>query len=470
MPGTTIINSQSSHSYSPAASRRVKKIYRLNLDEDTALKGLQRPPKPVTRSATRRGEGLTKESPTAQALPPQAGTIKNIKPPVVKNVQSDYFLREPARLPTRGKVHKVLRFISRVNREQEFAVFYNIGQAEYNLLLRNIEELPQKPRLAYYANQRKLVIEMPGDIHETIVNIIRSGIEDVATAFQRLIPRWLILCHSHPNVNIITQNLTFIPDFVHAINSCTDPPHKTHPVFCEVGSSQSETDLLQRMRDVVSAYPDAVLIIMGLIKETPPYGSPAIQSQAWQTLGQESSVRSQVDFLSMRTGARSLDRPTKVVVGGHCWCEVSAVSFQVWIRGNAAIDIDTQDPQLTARGTLFPHETMDNVTTMIERGLSLMRDRYVDISLIADPHANLDALRAAQVTLPFDWNTITYTFTYSTQDMAYGRYVAWYRDTVKGANQQVLVNDGPAMYTRSRTSGRPSRGRGGGLPRRGRKK
>ena len=65
---------------------------------------------------------------------------------------------------------------------------------------------------------------------------------------------------------------------------------------------------------------------------------------------------------------------------------------------------------------------MDNVTAIIERGLSLMRDRYVDLSLIANPDADLDALRAAQLTLPFEWDDIIFNFTYSTQVMAYDCY------------------------------------------------
>jgi len=155
---------------------------------------------------------------------------------------------------------------------------------------------------------------MPGSLHETIMNVVRPGFEGVARILEYLIPGRLIISQLHLNLTVKAGDLTFVPDFVHAINSCSDPPSITMPVFCEVGASQPETKLLQHLRNVVRAYPDAVMIIMAIIKETPPYSSPTPHSPAWQTLCSESSVHSQLHFLSTRTGERSLDQPTKVVV------------------------------------------------------------------------------------------------------------------------------------------------------------
>lgn len=191
---------------------------------------------------------------------------------------------------------------------------------------------------------------MAGSIHETIMNVIRPGFDEVARSLQRLIPGRLIVVQSHPNLTIKAGDLTFVPDFVHAINSCTDPPYETMPVFCEIGASQTGTELIQRLRNVARAYPDAIMILMADIKEAHPYSSPACRSAAYRILRRETSVRSHGYFLSSCTGPRSLDRPTKVVVEGHVWCDLSAVDFQVWIRGTTPIDIDTDDSQLTARG------------------------------------------------------------------------------------------------------------------------
>ncbi|KAG2029940.1 hypothetical protein BDR03DRAFT_987435 [Suillus americanus] len=476
MPGTTI-SRHSSDSCSPSPAV-LKKRYRGDLDKVAALKRPTRPrPRPATRPVTSQGKGLRKESPPARAPPPQAQKVKTAQPPAVGKIQSNYFLCEAARLvgcdlPARGQRHKVLQFISRVNREEDFAAFYSISLEEYNWLFRIIEALPEKPRLAYYSNQRKLIVEMPGGVHETVMNVIRPAFEDVARMLQRLIPGKLIVSQSHPNLTIKAEDLTFVPDFVHAINSCTDPPSVTMPVWGEITASQSETEIPQRLKNIVRAFPDTVMIFTGSIQENPPYSSPTSYSQAWQVLRSEPSIRSQLQFLSARTGERSLDRPAEVVVEGHCWCQLSAVKFQVWIRGSEPIDIDTTDPQLTAKGTLFPHQEMDSVTAIIERGLSLMKDRYVDISLITNPGANLDALRAVQIPLPFRWDDIIFNFTYSTQLMAYDRYAKWYDAVANGAQSQALQvvdpSDGPAMYTRSRTSAR--RGLGGGLLRVGRRK
>lgn len=146
------------------------------------------------------------------------------------------------------------------------------------------------------------------------MNVVRPGFDDVARMLQCLIPRRLIVVQSHPNLTIRAGDLMFVPDFVHIINSCTDPPSKTMPVFCEIGSSQSTIELLQRLRNVAREHPDAVMIMMANIKETPLYSSPASRSAAYRTLCREPSVHSQSHFLSTRTGERSLEWPTKVVV------------------------------------------------------------------------------------------------------------------------------------------------------------
>ncbi|KAG1844483.1 hypothetical protein F4604DRAFT_1937532 [Suillus subluteus] len=465
MPGTTI-SSRSSCSCSPSVTV-LKKRRRGDLDEDIALKAPRR--LPVTRSVTRLGQGLMKEFPTTQAPPSQAAKVMIAepppKPPAAKKIQSNYFLCEAARLvgcdlPTTGKHHKVLQFISRVNREQNFAVFYCVSEEEYHWLSRISEALPEKLRLAYYADQQKLIVEMTGSIHETIMNVIRPGFDEVARILQCLIPGRLIIVQSHPNLTIKAGDLTFVPDFIHAINSCTNPPYETMPVFCEIGASQTGTDLIQRLRNVARAYPDAIMILMADIKEARPYSSPACHSTAYRILRREMSVCSHGYFLSSRTGLRSLDRPTKIVVEGHVWCDLSAVDFQVWIRGITPIDIDTDDSQLTARGTLFPHKSMDDITAMMEGGLSMMRDRYVDLALVTELNANLDALCAKQITLPFDWDDIIFNFAYLTQKMAYNCYVDWYDAVARGLKSQILLNDGPAMHTRSRTSSRLGRGRG----------
>jgi hypothetical protein len=69
---------------------------------------------------------------------------------------------------------------------------------------------------------------------------------------------------------------------------------------------------------------------------------------------------------------------------------------------------------------------MDDVTLMIEQGLSLTRDCYVEQCRRANPRASVSALRAAQFQLPFEWADVLDGVTYAMHSTAHDRYRSWY--------------------------------------------
>ena len=118
---------------------------------------------------------------------------------------------------------------------------------------------------------------------------------------------------------------------------------------------------------------------------------------------------------------------------------------------------------------LFPKNAMGDVTLMMEKGLSLMRDRYVDLLILMRPNIDATALWAMKIACP-SWDDVLSDLALLSMDTAYDRYCTWYdkkrENRVEGgelitrkrraADSEIFnENEGLAMTTRSRMRTRP---------------
>jgi hypothetical protein len=194
---------------------------------------------------------------------------------------------------------------------------------------------------------------MPSCVHNSATNVIRRGLESVDRMLHDLITARLILSEIHPSLTLNTGKKEFVPDCVHVVTARCNPPVSKIPSIVEVAFSQSEAALLDRFRNAVKFYPELGMILMLVIKETPPYLSPKPMGHTWRKLRprDDKPHHSALAFLSLRDEPQSLDEPTPVIVEDHSWCAITDIQVQVWVRGRrGAINIDTKDNRLTARG------------------------------------------------------------------------------------------------------------------------
>ncbi|KAG1794793.1 uncharacterized protein HD556DRAFT_1307805 [Suillus plorans] len=429
---TITIRSHSSQSHSPKNNSQGRPTCK--------VKVIERYKQPPTRLATSWGrKPATKDTSTSQA------TLREVNPNLTK-------------APITAR-HKVLKFVSQSNGEADCEVFQNITQADYNYISCKIEDYPARPRLEYNCNTHTLVIEMPSPVHKAIIKVIGKGLERLDDYLQDLMVKNLLSSDTHTNLTIDGNSVKCVPDVLHVVTALTDPPILSTPVMGEVAVLQSRADLLQRLRDRVEAFPDIILLFMAEINERVTYSQPKHMSNAWRKLQKDENARSRTTFLSNRTGPRSLDVPAEIEVEGHVWHAMSSVHFQVWVQDvNGRIDIDTQNQNLTACGELFPNKSMDNVTLMMERGLSRMREQYAQLSQQVSPNVDVSALLAAPVTLPFGWDGMLSKLALASLTMAHDRYKHWHsvmaRSRTAKRTAEEAFDAGPANNTRSRTRAR----------------
>ncbi|KAG2132879.1 uncharacterized protein EDB93DRAFT_1309070 [Suillus bovinus] len=361
-----------SQSYSP--------LLRKNDRQGKSTKAFEPYNQPSNRLPVSRGRTPVTKDTSASQAPPLEVDLSLTKPPVAGQ-------------------HKVLGFVSQSNCETDCKVlFRDISQADYDYISRKIEDCGAKPRLEYSCDTRTLVVEMHSPVHKAIIKVISKGLEHLDQILQEYITRDLLSLDTHTNLTIDGDSVKCIPDILH----------------------MSRADLIQCLRDRVKAFPDVGLLFMAEVQERIPYSAPARSSHVWKKLQKEEKVRSYTTFLSNRTGPRSLNKPTEITVERHIWHAMSSVHLQVWVQDcDGQINIDMQNPDLTTRGELFPNTSMGNVTLMIEKGLSRMRDWYAHLLQQVSPNVDVSALMHAPVTLPFGWDEMLHKLALASMSMAY---------------------------------------------------
>ncbi|KAG1891826.1 uncharacterized protein F5891DRAFT_1197331 [Suillus fuscotomentosus] len=327
--------------------------------------------------------------------------------------------------------NQVLDFIVRKNREKYSTVFSRVTPRQYNSILHASEKLAGKPRLAYDFETLRLEVDMPSCVHDSATNVIRRGLESVDKMLHDLIAARLIHSEIHPSLTLNTGKKEFVPDCVHVITARCKPPVVKILSIVEVAFSQSEAALLDRFRNAIKFKHHQILSRAGDDLNARNQRDPSLPPH-----------HSALAFLSLRDEPQSFDEPTPVIVEGHSWCTITDIQVQVWVRGRrGAINIDTKDSRLTARGSLFPvynEAAMKDVTLMVMKGLELTRDCFVEQCRLADRDASVSNLRSAQLPLPFKWEDIVDGLTYATQATAHARYLTWYHNILEEQSEEYV--------------------------------
>lgn len=408
---------------------------------------------PVLRKNNRQGNSRKTIEPYKQSSTRPGLAVSQARTPATKDTSSSQAgVNSKLTESPIARRHKVLSFVSQSNRETDCKVFQNITRADYDYISCKIEDCPARPRLEYNCDTHTLVIEMPSPIHEAIIKVISKSLERLDLVLQDFIAEELLSSDTHTNLTIDGDTVKCIPDILHMVTTLTDPPIVINPVMGEVAVSQPRADLLQRLRDRLKEFPGIVLLFIAEVQERVHYTSPAESSQAWIHLQKKKLLTSDA-FLSSRTGPRSLKKPMDIVVEKHPWHAMASVHLQVWVQNNSGhIELDTRDPELTARGELFPNKSMDKVTRMMERGLSRMRDKYAELARKASPNVDVSALLEARVTLPFTWDAMLSKLAFASMAMAYSRYKSWYMGSRPGGTKRTADEAFDAEVTGKRTA------------------
>ncbi|KAG1763287.1 hypothetical protein EDD22DRAFT_887448 [Suillus occidentalis] len=278
-------------------------------------------------------------------------------------------------------------------------------------------------RWSYFKDDRILLIEMRSLIHE-------APLEHLSTIF-KLFFKFLdgLRHHCDNSVHIRTSMnsplSSIVPDMLMRMESVTRNYRSSVVVFVECAFAQDVGSVLRKIKYEIASHPEVLMVILVVIDEDQRYRSPERTSEAWRMLRQETSSRSYSSFYSLSEDTHSShDQP--IVIAGHTWCHLTSARFHIWVRGDEPINIDVDNNELQACGTLFPNQDMDAVDAMIKKGMLMMRDCYATVCQEAAPGSNITALQDSVITFCSNWDDLLIGLKLGVWDAAYHRYLSWY--------------------------------------------
>lgn len=227
-------------------------------------------------------------------------------------------------------------------------------------------------------------------------------------------------------MNSQLTSVSAIPDMAIRMDTVTEN-YWSHEILVigECAFAQDTDSVLRKIKYEIAGHPEVLMVILVVIDEHQRYRSPDHMSEAWQVLCQGASPHSVSSFHSLQKDAtRSHHQP--IVIAGHTWCHLASVRFHIWVRGDEPINIDVDDGELQACGTLFPNWDMDAADAMIKKGMVMMRDRIATVCQEAAPGSDITSLQDSVITFQPNWDHLLIGLRFGVRDIAYQRYRSWY--------------------------------------------
>ncbi|KAG1850397.1 hypothetical protein DFJ58DRAFT_729275 [Suillus subalutaceus] len=237
--------------------------------------------------------------------------------------------------------------------------FFGIDAREYKVIEEALGETGRafKPRLSYDYEKQSLLVNMPSAIHEAPFDCLKLTLGQTITSLPY--DHDTIYPMIHMNSSLKVKRKTVTPDICLTITPSEGPTKiKLIPFFGECMCSEDKKHAINKLAKTIRAHPDIKMAVLGLVREAQPYHRPKRDSHAWNFFSTDPEPLPLEEFITEHFPSCS-----SITITGHNWCHVSSVEFLVWVQGDdeAAIDLNKEDAEHMAYGTLLPDLNMDAV-------------------------------------------------------------------------------------------------------------
>lgn len=276
----------------------------------------------------------------------------------------------------------------------------------------------------------------------------------------------------HMNYPLQIEDETLTPDIVISLTATQGPTKKLIiPYVGETALTEQWDHVFKKVESMIATYPEAILASIVLVREAKRYASPEKESIAAATLHNSSGDGTKPKplplhaFIDQRSTPRDFDSPFKVA--DHTWCHVESVEYFIWIKGDdeKPIDMRNSKPENRAHGVrslflgilvditrflqiLLPELHMDNITSILKRGMSKMRDIFLAFQKELDLESAIDhsALEKFVIpSFPVNWTIGALGVLTAVDLTSYLRYVNWhavrFRDSKRARDSSYAPSD-----------------------------
>ncbi|KAG2757005.1 hypothetical protein P692DRAFT_20638321, partial [Suillus brevipes Sb2] len=315
--------------------------------------------------------------------------------------------------------------------------FPGVEPREYEIIEHEVGETGRisiKPRLSYDYNEHLLTIDMPTVLHESFYDDLKRSF---TLAIESLPYHPMIIRPQiHMNYPLQIEDESVTPDILISLTATQGPTTTLLiPYAGETALTEQWDHVFKKVESMIVAYPETILASIVLVREAKRYSSPQIESIAEETLhnsvgdGKKPKPLPLRAFIDKRSTPRDFNSP--FIVADHTWCHVESVEYFMWIKGDddEPIDMRNTKPENRAHGILLPELHMDNITNILNRGMSKMRDLFLAFQKELDPTSAIDhsALEKSIIPpFPIDWNLGALGVLTAVDLTSYLRYVNWH--------------------------------------------
>ncbi|KAG1761108.1 hypothetical protein EDD22DRAFT_954348 [Suillus occidentalis] len=481
---TVVISRESCYTSLPEFVSR--NVGRTNSSQEKTLKSKIKPPlkKSFSSPASSSTSSLRREANSINSaaespktsLPTNGNKLNSSTLPATPSESPFALLTATTRLPfvdcdfvSSGRCKDILTFIldSSSNHPGQLSssrTFSDISADEYEAIAKLVFETKgtvyPKPRLTFIQEKSLLIVEMALPLHEIGITFLGSELALMGgIPFDKRLVN--VIVDTNCRRNTPNSRSIFTPDFSVSFKVMRKLDGRRlvqHVALGECALSQDEEDLDEKFRFEVASNPDVELVVK-LKVDDGGYESPAPTSEAYKLLvapkfnkDSHTLIPSAKSHLPLDDFTYLMDpsaHPASVVVAGHTWCSISAVRYQIWVRGENPIDIDVNEGPDVAHGTLFPDIDMDSVDNMIKRGLSRMRSRLAALFQELDPQFDISPITQHNIIFPvsLDWEHCHDNFMVAAEETAHARYIEWYHAELdRGIKRSPSEHDSDSNY------------------------
>ncbi|KAI6137811.1 hypothetical protein BKA82DRAFT_4265626 [Pisolithus tinctorius] len=350
--------------------------------------------------------------------------------PISQSVKSGAIVTQPAssspispiNLLDRAKCKEIIQIVS--GAQQEYVVYEGVSIGDYMYIMNRLGIYGHQKmcnRLSYFPDSARLMVSSPSAVHEAVLSAMLGNLHTILDTIP--VPKTTIDCLTMSANTIRTPSLRGIPDLTLMI--CTKGGLVGRPVWVmECAFSQSDNDVMRKLRAYAQDLPDVLVIGKLLIKQAERYRSPGSNASIAPRL-RSSPLMTQLEW----TSHHGADEFSHIVVDGHTWFSLSSVEIHVWIRqeDGSKINVDRLDDDGYAVGTLYPTVDLDGINNAFRRGLERIKEAILlELAAGADREFFDSMAIWSPPDSPVNITSLRNGLIYGAWTTAYQRYAEWH--------------------------------------------
>ncbi|KAI6015726.1 hypothetical protein BKA83DRAFT_4498396 [Pisolithus microcarpus] len=376
------------------------------------------------RKSSSRSSTVLKRLPAAHLLP-EVGQPLSPSPDATIMQHATSSSPEHSNKQHRAKCKEIIRGLS--GEQQGYITCYEgVSLRDYSYIMDQLEsvEYGKVWKLSFFPNSQLLMVSSPSFAHESVLAVVMRNLDSVLSDIPA---EDTVDCQVYANSYVKGPSVWFVPDLLVLMHSDNTMCSSRPLWLMECTFTQTDRDVMRKLHAYVDDNPTLLVVCKILLKQATPYRSPGSNGSIAKEL-RSSRLLTPVEW---RRRLGDVNDITQVIVDGHTWFSLSSVEIHLWMRrpGDSKLDIDLQEGDGYAFGTLYPTVNLSDINKAFRCGLDLVKEAVV-LELNQLPDVEQATIHSVEDWTPppctLDQTILLKALVRGAQATAYDRYHDWH--------------------------------------------